>query len=359
MDVSDVIALGAKHVRNVAAEEVYLRFGYDFTKPINFFGFVNERCNVKCRYCAYWRLDHYQKEMSIEEWQRALLSVRDFVGRFSINFSGGEPFIKPGFLDLLAWCHGAGIRSGVTTNGSALSRRNVQKLVAAKPLNVNISVDAPDAETHDYLRGFPGLFDRLCQGIGFLRQEQESRNVRFPIMIKPTITARNFRTTPEMVDWAKRAGATCVNFQPLERWTPETYDELWIDDENEQAEFLSVVDRLLEMKRNGAPIMNSVSTIREFSSYFREAPRPTKDLPSRVGLQTLFILTNGDVQLGFVKPPIGNLKQQSARDIWYGPDARRGRKQSLSHDLQAFLNSASTRKSIRDRMRMATILMRN
>jgi len=359
MDLSDVIALGAKHVRNAAAEEVYLRFGYDFTKPVNFFGFINERCNVKCRYCAYWRLDHYQQEMTIEEWQRALLSVRDFVGRFSINFSGGEPFIKPGFLDLLAWCHGAGIRGGVTTNGSALTRRNARKLVAAKPMNVNISVDAPDAETHDYLRGAPGLFDKLNQGIGFLRQEQENQNVRFPIMIKPTITARNFRTAPQMVDWAVGAGATCVNFQPLERWTRETYDELWIDTENEQTEFLSVVDKLLEMKRNGAPIMNSTPTIKEFSRYFQEAPRSVDALPSRVGLQTLFILTNGDVQLGFVKPTIGNLRKQRARDIWYGPEARRARKQSLSYDLLPFLNSASTRKSIRDRMRMAAILMRN
>ena len=185
----DAVTIGARHVRSLAAEELYLRLGYDLTRPVTFSGLVNERCNVKCRYCAYWRLEQYQQEMTIEQWQDALLSIKTFVGPFTINFSGGEPFIKPGFLDLLAWCHDAGIRAGVTTNGSALTARNVKKLVAARPFNLNVSVDAPDAETHDFLRGYPGLFDRLRDGIAFVRAEQQAQAIRFPIMIKPTLTA--------------------------------------------------------------------------------------------------------------------------------------------------------------------------
>ena len=77
-----------------------LRTGHDYTKPVTFYGLVNERCNVKCRYCEYWRLKHYVNEMTIEEWQTALTSIKDFVGQFSINFSGGEPFEKPGFIRL-------------------------------------------------------------------------------------------------------------------------------------------------------------------------------------------------------------------------------------------------------------------
>ena len=119
----------------------------------------------KCRYCEYWRLKHYSDELTIAEWQAALTSVKEFVGTFSINFSGGEPFIKPGFIDLLAWCNSNGISAGVTTNGSALTLHNAVKVVAANPFNINVSVDAPNAEIHDYLRGYPGLFDKLSKGI--------------------------------------------------------------------------------------------------------------------------------------------------------------------------------------------------
>src|SRR5262245_64167663 len=131
--------------------------------------------------------------MTIEEWQRALESIKEFVGAFSINFSGGEPFIKPGFIDLLGWCNTNGISAGVTTNGSALTRRNAAAVVAANPFNLNISVDAPNAEVHDYLRGCSGLFDRLSNGIRYLLAERDRQGKKFPINVKPTANAKNFR----------------------------------------------------------------------------------------------------------------------------------------------------------------------
>ena len=188
--------LGLKHARNAVAEEVYIHTGHDVSRPVTFYGLVNEHCNVKCRYCEYWRLKHYVPEMTIEEWQTALLSVKDFVGNFFINFSGGEPFIKPGFIDLLAWCPKNGIKAGVTTNGSALTPRNAEKVVAAAPFNVNISVDAPNAEVHDYLRGYPGLFDRLSKGIEYLLAERERAGANFPVNVKPTVNSKNFRLLP-------------------------------------------------------------------------------------------------------------------------------------------------------------------
>src|ERR1044072_611528 len=55
--------LARQPAQDAAAEALYIRSRIDPTKPIAFFGIVNERCNVKCRYCAYWRLDHYVEEM--------------------------------------------------------------------------------------------------------------------------------------------------------------------------------------------------------------------------------------------------------------------------------------------------------
>jgi len=154
--------------------------------------------------------------MTIEEWQKALLSIKDFVGKFSISFSGGEPFIKPGFLDLMTFCHQNGILAGVTTNGSALNRKNAAKLVAAHPWNLNISVDAPSAEVHDYLRGWPGLFQKLSDGIKYVRDERDRQGLTFPIIIKPTVGRKNYRYLPDMVQWVKDIGATALNFSP---WT--------------------------------------------------------------------------------------------------------------------------------------------
>ena len=256
MKTTTLARLAFKHAYSHAAEEIYLKTEHDYTKPVTFYGLVNERCNVKCRYCEYWRLANYKDEMSIDEWQKALLSVKEFVGTYSISFSGGEPLIKPGFLELMAFCHAHGIHSGVTTNGSALNRKNAQKLVAARPFNLNVSVDAPDAALHDYLRGWPGLFQKLSDGIKYVREERDKAGLDFPIIIKTTVNSKNFRVLPDMVSWVKQVGATALNFQPVDRWTPETYDELWIE-ESDQGELRKVVDAMLALKRRGEPIMNN------------------------------------------------------------------------------------------------------
>ncbi len=132
------------------------------------------------------------------------------MGTYSISFSGGEPFIKPGFIDIMAFCHQNGIHSGVTTNGSALNRKNAIKFVEAHPWNLNVSVDAPNADLHDYLRGWPGLFQKLSDGIKYVREERDKRGLDFPIIIKPTIGKKNYKYLPDMVQWVKEVGATAL-----------------------------------------------------------------------------------------------------------------------------------------------------
>lgn len=243
---------------------------------------MNEHCNIKCRFCDYWRLKHYAEELTIEHWQQALLSIKALVGEYFINFSGGEPFLKPGFIDLLKFCHRHSIRSGVTTNGSFLSRETVKRIVAAQPFNLNLSVDAPNAEVHNYLREVPAFFETLSQGIQYLREERLAQGIHFPIMIKPTVNSRNFYLLPQLVQWTQEIGATAVNFQPLDRLTPETYEELWIESE-QQADLEKVIEELITLKQAGAPIMNSDQALRLWLSHFREEEAPPKFHPAGLG----------------------------------------------------------------------------
>jgi MoaA/NifB/PqqE/SkfB family radical SAM enzyme len=357
MKVSTLAHLAFKHTYNHFAEELYIHSGTDITKPVTFYGLVNERCNVACRYCEYWRLPKYKDEMTIEQWQAALLSIKQFVGKFSISFSGGEPFIKPGFLDLMAFCHRNGILAGVTTNGSALNRKNAAKFIDAHPFNLCVSCDAPNAELHDYLRGYPGLFQKLSDGIKYVREERDKKGLDFPIIIKPTVNRKNYALLPEMVAWCKEVGATAVNFQPMDRWTQETYDELWIE-ADEHDELQKVADRMLEMKRRGEPILNSELLISMLVPHFREETAPPEVMPCRVGMRDFFIRTNGDIEVCFFFPAIGNIKEQSARDIWYGPKAQEIRKQTVECD-RLCLYTCLSQKTLGDKVKMGLTLLKN
>lgn len=238
-----------------------------------------------------------------------------------------------------------------------MTQKNAAKTVAARPFNVNMSVDAPNAELHDYLRGYPGLFAKLSNGIKYLRQEQEKQGINFPIIAKPTLNRLNFRLMPELVEWAQQIGATAVNFQPVSLWTPETYNELWLKAEDYD-DFAQVIERLIEMKQNGSPIMTGDEALHMFLSHFRQEKTSESFRPCRIGLRNFFIYPDGHVELCEEYPAIGNLKYQSAKEIWYGEKAKEIRQQTLNCD-KLCLKTCVSQKTLMDKVLMGLKLLRN
>ena len=253
MNVLELARLGAHHVRNAVAEEIYSRTGRDVTVPVSIYGEVIERCNYKCRYCEYWRQPNYRDDMSIDDWKKALLDLKDFIGHFHIEFSGGEPYLKKGFVDLITFCGENGLKWGVTTNGGAFrNEKVVDCTVAAKPFNINVSINSHDAKIHDYSRGIDGSLSDIVTGIGNVARAKTRRGLDFPIIVKAVVHKLNFRQLPELVERVRDIGATAVNLQPVEQHTDEAKDEFWIGPD-EFDDLIAVKECLIAMKRAGAP----------------------------------------------------------------------------------------------------------
>jgi MoaA/NifB/PqqE/SkfB family radical SAM enzyme len=349
--------MAARHLRSGLAEELYLLTGKDATKPVTIYGTVNEVCNYKCRYCECWRMPEYKPEMTIEEWKKAILDLKSFLGQFHMQFSGGEPYIKKGFLDLIEFCHGEQVSWGVVTNGSAfLSDKVVRATIAAKPFTINISIDSRRSEIHDFSRGIAGSLDRVVAGIGKLASAKKEAGLSFPIVIKPVVHRLNFRFLSEMVSWIQEIGGTVINFQPVDRWTPETYDELWINDGKDLEDLAKVRDELLAMKRAGAPILNSEAVLLAWEQHFREEKASPEYLPCRVGLRNYFIRPNGDVELCWFYKTVGNVKQNTAREIWYGDEAKQRRKETVACDSLCLFTCLS-HKTLGDKLKMGLTLI--
>ncbi len=356
MNPINLAQLAFKHMRNSLLEDAYLHTGIDKTRPIVVYGGINEICNYKCRYCEFWRLPNYMEEMSIEDWQNALISLKEYIGTYHIEFSGGEPFLKKGFVDLLEFCHKNGLKWGVTTNGSSLTDSIIKRVVAAQPFNLNISIDSHIAEVHDYARGIPGSFERITRQLKALIAARDAAGLSFPVIVKPTVHSQNLHLLTELPRWVQELGATAVNFQPIDRWTQETYDELWINADR-MAELEAVVENLISQKQSGAPILNSLQTLKLWPSHFREEKAPESVGACRVGLRNYFIRPNGDVRVCWYFPPIGNVRKQSAREIWKSEVAQL-RRHETTHCDRLCLFTCLSQKNIMDKVKMAFILMR-
>jgi MoaA/NifB/PqqE/SkfB family radical SAM enzyme len=260
--------------------------------------------------------------MSIEQWKVGLASIKEFVGPFTIQFVGGEPFVKRGFLDLLEFCREESIDFGVITNGSAFASGSVvRRLVAARPLKVEISVDGPTPEIHDRLRGIPGSLDRISTGIHTLKETQCGTGIRFPIRIKATLNAVNFRTMTNLVVWATDRGATTIDIEPIREWTDESKGELW-PTLADLVDLREVICELIRMKKNGLPIETSERKLLGMIPHFRREKVEPEVSTCRIGLRVFGISPNGIVRSCYDFAPLGDLARQSAREIWTGAIAK-------------------------------------
>ncbi len=356
MNIANLSNLGLQHIKNRALEKVFFLTKIDATKPIHIYGVINERCNYKCRYCAYWRLEKYKDELSIEQWKDALISLKNFLGQFHIEFSGGEPFIKKGFVDLLEFCFKNNIQWGVTTNGSALTSPIIKRIVAANPLNINISIDSADPDVHDYARGISGSHARITRQLQWLAKAKKESGKNFPIIIKPTVHAGNLHTLESIPSWAVELGATAVNFQPIDRWTSETYDELWIENDR-LSELDDLVKKLKQQKSIGLPIMNSDSNLNLWKKHFLEEKAPQNSGPCMVGFENFFIRPNGEVEMCWDFPSIGNITNQSAKEIWRGEVAKQRKTETLACD-KLCLHTCLSNKSTLDKIKTALKLLK-
>ncbi len=74
-------------------------------------------------------------------------------------------------------------------------------------------------------------------------------------------------------------------------------------------------------------------------------------------MRDFFIRTNGDIEVCFFYPPIGNIKENSAREIWYGPKAQEIRRQTVECD-RLCLYTCLSQKTLKDKFKMGMTLLK-
>jgi len=318
MRITRAARLARKVIQRTSTEQLFLRSGLNLTKPNDIRATLTERCNYRCIYCHHWRQESYTDEMSLEEWKSAFSSIRDFLGRFAVQFLGGEPMLVPWFADLVRFCSEIGIDWGVITNGSSLSSARVEALVAADPLNIDISLDSRDASAHDYLRGIRGSMQHVSEGVHRLVEARRRAGARFAIRIKATVTRQTVEGLGEIVTWAETMPSVVVDFGPVRLRREKDIADMYPAGPEEMARLERQIEQLIERKQMGAPIETSVSKLRGMATHFRREPLSHGVGSCRVGLRSIDIRPNGDVDHCFKFKRIGNLREASMRQIWTG-----------------------------------------
>lgn len=242
---------------------------------------VTDRCDLRCIYCMSERMRFLPRTelLSIEELDRLCTAfIQRGVRR--LRFTGGEPLVRKGFLDLLHSVRrhlGEGLDEiTVTTNGVQLAEF-AAPLFAAGVRRVNVSLDSIDRETFARI----ARRDRLPQVL-----EGIEAAVATGLKVKINTVALkhdNAHEIPHLVKWAHARGhdITLIETMPL--------GEI---DEDRTDQFLSLT-RVRE----------------DMQSYWR-----LTDLPDRTGGPARYVrVEDTGGRLGFITPLTHNFCEGCSR----------------------------------------------
>jgi Fe-coproporphyrin III synthase len=137
-----------------------------------------------------------------------LVSDAARMGYQVVSFSGGEPFLYSGLVEVLRHAKSLALRTTVTTNGYFLQPRQLESLRDLVDV-LAVSLDGPP-ELHNRLRGSPQAFDRLCAGLKNLR----TSGLSFGFI--HTLTHQTWEYLSWIAEFAAASGARLLQLHPLE-----------------------------------------------------------------------------------------------------------------------------------------------
>lgn len=265
-------------------------------------------CNLRCPECPSGLRQFTRPTGNLRQdfFREAIGQLhRELV--YLIFYFQGEPFINPGFLDMVRHAHQLGIYTITSTNGHFLSPSNARATVESGLDRVIISVDGTTQETYEAYRKTGKLANVLEGARNLIRARTEAKVTHPHIIFQFLVVRPNEHQIPEIYRLAEEIGVDEVKLK-----TAQVYDF-----------------------EHGNPLIPMQD---KYSRYARQ-----RDGRYRIKNQLLdhcWKLWHSCVITwdGLVVPccfdkdaehRLGDLKQQSFREVWHSPAYNRFRERIL------------------------------
>lgn len=139
----------------------------------------------------------------------ALFAELEALGSPVVVLAGGEPMSRRDLPEILAGLERHHIDAWLCTNATLVNPDNAQWLASSALRGFSISLDGPDAETHEHLRG-RGRFAHALRGIRLL-VEAGARDVQ----LRVTVTPHNADRLLDFAPLARDLGVHQVVMKPF------------------------------------------------------------------------------------------------------------------------------------------------
>jgi MoaA/NifB/PqqE/SkfB family radical SAM enzyme len=292
--------------------------------------FINSLCNMRCEHCFYWQQLNQPDDLSFEE----LVALSDELGPIeNLNLSGGEPFLRKEFG---AICRQFIQRNGVKeiyvpTNAYFAERtidaiRDVLKEPSLRLFVVEISLDGMP-KFHDEFRKTKNSFRKAMETYDALAKLQEEDN-RLQIHAISTATAGNMNEIKQLTTYLFDRCPKMMHHNLAiirgDRKNP-TLEGPALQEYKDLYQYLRRLWSDREERRYGSTVEPMLQWAK-----LKGAEQKRQFVPCRAGVLSAVVHANGDIGVCEQRPPIGNLRRNTFKEIWQSTHATEIRG-SISH----------------------------
>lgn len=168
---------------------------------------VTRKCNLACVHCYSNSGPQYREALELGDLMDAI-DDGQALGYGAASLSGGEPFLYPDMVPLLAHAKAAGLKTGTVTNGMFLNERKLAALNGVLDLVV-ISLDGAP-ERHNRMRANDQAFEVMAAKLPALR----ATGIPFGFLF--TLSRDNAHELVWAAEFAAEQGAMALQIHPLD-----------------------------------------------------------------------------------------------------------------------------------------------
>jgi len=185
---------------DLAVKEFVFRKGASKRIPVSGTFELTSRCNFRCKMCyIHMSKDEQEKigkELTTQEWITLGREAVD-AGMIYLLLTGGEPLLRPDFLELYTALIRMGLLITVNTNASLITPQVVECFRKHRPERVNVTLYGMSDDTYGCLCGNARGFEDALRGIRMLKQ------AGIMVNLNSTFTTCNLKDMEAIVNFAK------------------------------------------------------------------------------------------------------------------------------------------------------------
>lgn len=270
---------------------------------------IASACNERCVHC-YIPHKYKDKVIDSELFYRILDEGRE-MNIIHVTLSGGEPLLHKDFLSFLARCRELDLSVNVLSNLTLLTDEIVLEMKKNPLLSVQTSLYSMDPSVHDSITKLSGSFEKTKRGL------MQLYSAGIPVQISCPVMKQNKDSFLDVIRWGQKHHIA-VAVEPM---IFATYDHSGSNLVNRLSleEVGEAVDK--QLPEGYADMIREVA---------KEKETLTGDNPiCSICRYSFCVSAEGDVFpcAGWQTNIIGNLNQQTIREIWGSSDKIQGLRQ--------------------------------